>query len=146
MRIGPIGPRKSRPQSKLCCSNLSFSPCWATSENYIMAKRGQLMTLEQIENILGYKVDYTDDAAEGAGPWFYSDLTQVSSSTYQRAIRELEEYNKQKNRKTASGQELPQIYTIKVGLSLHKVSKGSVAMKWIIMLLSLTDHVTACFA
>lgn len=54
-----------------------------------MAKQRQLHTLDRIESRLGYKVDYINNADEGTF-MFYSDLTPVSRSPYEKALRELD--------------------------------------------------------
>lgn len=70
-----------------------------------MAKRGQLLTLDQIESKLGYKVGSLENAEDDFGA-FYSDLTAVSEDLYERALRELEGYRKQKAQETAWSYEL----------------------------------------
>lgn len=71
-----------------------------------MAKRRQLPTLEQIESQLGYKIDYLDNVDEDVLT-FYSDLTPVPKSSYERALRELDEIRKQKVQEAISSHELP---------------------------------------
>ncbi|OKL62724.1 hypothetical protein UA08_01896 [Talaromyces atroroseus] len=64
----------------------------------------QLLTVEQIEDKLGYIFDYLDDPESEATSTFYSDLTRVSNNPYERALKELDEYTKQN---TAPRQQLP---------------------------------------
>lgn len=70
-----------------------------------MAKRRQLLTLGQIESKLGYKIDSLENAEDEVDA-FYSDLTAVPKSSYERALRDLDE-NKKRTREAASSYELP---------------------------------------
>jgi hypothetical protein len=78
-----------------------------------MAKRRQLLTLDQIESKLGYKIDSLENAAEDVST-FYSDLSAVPKSSHERALRELDEYRKQEVQGTASSHELPLLGVPKV--------------------------------
>ena len=60
-----------------------------------MAKRKPTLTLTEMEKKLGYKIDslnYPDDGVNR----FYSDLTPVPNSVYERTKREFEEHEKQR--------------------------------------------------
>jgi hypothetical protein len=61
-----------------------------------MARRRQPLTLQQIEGKLGYTFDYSNGPDNDAIGIFYSDLIPVSKHPYERALKELDEYSKQK--------------------------------------------------
>jgi predicted nucleotidyltransferase len=58
-----------------------------------MAKRKPTLTLLEMENELGYKVDTSIHPAETVKR-FYSDLRPVPDGTYEKTEREFEEYKK----------------------------------------------------
>ncbi|EED17211.1 hypothetical protein TSTA_022650 [Talaromyces stipitatus ATCC 10500] len=71
-----------------------------------MAKRRQLPTIDQIESKLGYKLDYLDNVDDDI-PTFYSDLTPVPNSAYERALREFDVARKQELKGADSSHGLP---------------------------------------
>lgn len=87
----------------------------------LMAKRRQLPTLDQIENQLGYKFDYLHNADEDVLT-FYSDLTPVPKSSYERALRELDEARQQKVQEAVSSHDLPLLGAPKVSYQMALIA------------------------
>ncbi len=61
-----------------------------------MAKRKPILTLEEMERTLGYKIDSSNYPDEGLKR-FYSDLRPVPNSVYGRTEKEFEEHEKQRS-------------------------------------------------
>lgn len=59
-----------------------------------MAKRRPPVSLEHMENVLGYKISVSESAQYKR---FYSDLTTVPSDVYERTKREFEEFLRTKH-------------------------------------------------
>ena len=81
-----------------------------------MAKRKPTLTLEEMERELGYKVDPLIHPTESVER-FYSDLSPVPTSAYEKTKREFEHHGKRKYRKgfeAISEEVLPELGVAKV--------------------------------
>ncbi len=67
-----------------------------------MAKSKPTLTLAEMERELGYKADSLNQTTE-AVKRFYSDLRPVPDCAYEKMKRELEEYERKKDRKNREG-------------------------------------------